>query len=177
MPNRILLAISILCFSHLIYAENIQYQPRDYDTFIATGKCSNCNLSDVDLSTDMSKTIANTGNINFYNNANLQGANITNTVFSVRGMNLQNSNFANTLGSNSNFYYAQLDNSVFTNAILEDSNFSYANLSNVDFTGADLKGAHFDNAILVKSKITQQQLNSIAGLCNTVLPDGTVNKC
>ena len=177
MTNRILLAVSIFCFSHLIFAENIQYQPRDYATFIATGKCANCDLSGTDLSEDMSKTISNTGNINFYNNANLQGANITNTAFSVRGMNLQNSNFANALGSNSNFYYAQLDNSVFTNAILEYSNFAFANLSNVDFTGADLKGARFDNAILVKAKITQQQLSNIASFCNAVLPDGTVNKC
>ncbi len=159
------LCFSILSFTILstkfVYA-NPLVEPSDWQEFVTTNSCVNCNLSEAPFA-------------NGHQNADLAGANLSGSSF-ISGNDYSGSNF---LGANltkadledSDLSSSNLENTQFQLAILDNVNLTNTNIQGTNFSEASLNGANFLGA----TGLTDEQICSETGATdNTILPDGII---
>ncbi|MCG8362906.1 MAG: serine/threonine-protein kinase [Pseudanabaenales cyanobacterium] len=98
--------------------------------------------------------------------ANLDGLNLQGV--DLEGANLNRASLREAELAGANFEEISLMNSILINANLENANLENANLKDADLAGANLKGATLRGANSEGTNL------SGAILCNTTMPDGTV---
>ena len=159
MRNMVKIGFVFVSLSFSVVAGTL-YDPDDLKKFKETNNCVGCNLSGAILSDGRQR-------------ANLEGANMSGSFVhsDYSGANMKGIN-GSRLECMGNFSQVS-----FNNAVLIEAKFVGTNLTGADFTGANVRGASFRNANLYGSKITQEQLNSAASICDAILPDGSKGSC
>lgn len=137
------------------------YNPDDLAQFNLTNTCNECDLSGAMLNGNHS------GAGIFY--TNLTGA-IGRETFSMT--NFAGSNLCSSDWAGANLSYAQM-----TYIPLIKANFTNADLSFANFEGSNTTDAIFEGANLYSANISQDQLDSSAGYCGAILPNGTKKNC
>ena len=123
LKNLLLSSVVSLCITVPAYANNIQFNQNDLQTFNETNTCINCDLTTASLE----------GN---HSQANLTGTNLQNA--NGNNMNLSQSNLQNTNFTYGTFILTNFSEADFTGANLSKADFSFANLYKAKISAAQL---------------------------------------
>jgi hypothetical protein len=109
----------------------------------------------------------------FLRNIILNRVNLMNADFSYADLSVND--LSNTNLKNTNFKFARLHCTGLKGADLSNANLESANLSCADLSSANLTGANLRNANLANADGFDKALHTELKLCNTTMPDGTID--
>ncbi len=150
---------------------------------------ANANLNNAKLGNAI-LTGANMTNINL-SGANLASANLNNAILAdatlfvgeannalFRGANLTGANLSAANFAGADFTGADLSGTIGDSTNFVNANFTNANLTNANLSSSDLNGANLTNANLTNANLSQSGTQNLilngAFLCNTTMPDGSL---